>query len=331
MTITSIPARPAAVLFCLLVLCTATAFGQQGDIGAHDPVIMKENDTYYVYTTGRGIPMKSSTDLINWENIGRVFEEDAPAWAIALVPRTRNPWAPDISFFDGEYHLYYSISSFGSQRSCIGLATNKTLNPASPDYNWVDHGLVLDSVPNRDDFNAIDPNIILDENGVPWINWGSFWNGIMLRRLDPLTGMQSPEDTNTYRLATRPIESERAIEASFIIRKNGYYYLFVSHDRCCRGANSTYNIVVGRSKAVTGPYLDADGVSLANNGGTTVIEGYGDVRGPGHNAVLQEDGKDYLVHHYYDASDDGRSKLQIRLMTWGENGFPTAGKSLTGD
>src|SRR5208337_3512084 len=98
--------------------------------GVHDPCIAKENGIYYVFSTARGIGIRQSDDLVHWRRIGRVFDSQ-PAWAKREIPASNDLWAPDISYFNGEYHLYYAVSAFGRNRSCIGLATNKTLDPKS--------------------------------------------------------------------------------------------------------------------------------------------------------------------------------------------------------
>ena len=312
----------------------ASGRAQSAEIRVHDPAIIEQNGTYYIFHTGRGIPVKRSTDLIHWEEAGRVFEE-MPTWVAEVVPRARGSlWAPDISFFNGRFHLYYSASSFGSQRSAIGLATNATLDPSAPDYRWEDHGPVVRSMPGISTFNAIDPNLIVDADGQPWLNWGSFWGGIKMRRVDPATGMLSSEDTTLYSLAARRgtdttmgPDNDQSIEGSFIIHRGEYYYLFVSFDMCCRGVRSTYNIRVGRSASVTGPYVDERGELMTRGGGDVVLGSMGRVRGPGHNSVLQQGDAYYLVHHYYDADDQGRSKLQVRPIVWIED-WPTAGEPL---
>ena len=282
-----------------------------GDTALHDPVIIKEGDTYYVFATGgrRGqncVPIHASKDLKHWTRIGYVFEE-LPEWAPKEIPGTRGIWAPDISFFNGKYHLYYSVSTFGKNSSAIGLAVNETLDPNSPRYKWVDRGMVVRSTEGLDDWNAIDGNIAIEDNGRVWLNWGSFWGGIKMRRIEPATGMLSAEDTQLYSLARRPRSVDGAVEAPFLIRRDGYWYLFVSFDFCCRGAKSTYNVRVGRSRDITGPYVDRDGTPMMEGGGTLVIEATeGAWRGAGHQAVLREGGVDYLVFHAYDATT-GRS------------------------
>ncbi|HUG89512.1 MAG TPA: arabinan endo-1,5-alpha-L-arabinosidase, partial [Planctomycetaceae bacterium] len=246
-------------------------------------------------------------------------------WTREKVPRVRNLWAPDVAFLGGRYHLYYSVSSFGSNQSCIGLATNTTLDPAAEDYEWVDQGPVICTSPEAgDNFNAIDPQIVLDENGEPWMSLGSFWSGIKLVRLDPETGKRHATDTAIRPLATRPPPG--AIEAPHIHPRDGWHYLFVSFDHCCRGVRSDYKIMVGRSKSLEGPYVDREGTPLLEGGGTLVLESDGDVRGPGHNAVLSDSGRDWLVHHFYDAEARGVPTLQIRPLTWDADGWPRAGE-----
>ena len=316
----------------------ATAQQQADPTRAHDPAIIKHGDTYYVFATANGISMRRSQDLVNWEMLPPVFGElpgMLPTWAAEEVPGVRNIWAPDISYFNGKYHLYYSLSTFGSNRSAIGLASNQTLDPADPEYRWDDQGKVVESFPGVSTHNAIDPNVVLDEQGQPWLSWGSFWGGVKMRKLDPSTGLVSQEDTTLYSLAARTSTEAvqgpnrpRSVEAPFIIRRGEYYYQFLSFDRCCSGVRSTYNIRVGRSEEVTGPYVDAIGVRMTRGGGTLVLAGVGRIRGPGHNSVLIEGDRHYLVHHYYDAEDNGRSKLQIRPLTWTEDGWPVAEEPL---
>jgi len=302
----------------------------EGNLRVHDPAVIRQDDTFYLFSTGgrrRGpgiIPIRCSKDLFNWTLCSGVFDE-LPEWAMREIPGARGAWAPDISFFNSRYHLYYSVSRFGSNNSAIGLATNKTLDPNDPDYKWVDRGLVVRSYKGRDNFNAIDANLVIKDERNIWLCWGSFWGGIKMRRVNPDTGKLSETDTTLYSLASRPCmnsnQSQDAIEAPFIIRHDGYWYLFVSFDFCCRGAKSTYKVMVGRSKQVTGPYVDKDGKLMTEGGGTLVIEATGpNWRGPGHPAVLQESSGDFLLFHAYNGQT-GRSELKISTMVW-ENGWP---------
>ena len=318
-------------LFALLVLgLSACAQAPAPLIPAHDPVMMQQDGTYYLFCTGPGIAVWSSADRKHWKPEKPVFDK-APTWATQAVPgfRGNHIWAPDISRHNGIYYLFYSVSAFGKNTSCIGLATNKTLNPNAANYKWEDQGRVLQSVPGRDLWNAIDPNLVRDEAGTPWLTFGSFWEGIKLVKLRPdLKGPAQPEQWRT--LARRPrdprlndsLPGGGAIEAPFIFRKGEYYYLFTSFDYCCRGPQSTYKIMVGRAKAVTGPYLDRAGVALDQGGGTQVLAGDKNWFGLGHNAVCTFDQVDYLVFHGYDAADKGHSKLRIEPLGWDAAGWP---------
>jgi arabinan endo-1,5-alpha-L-arabinosidase len=302
----------------------------EGDIQrVHDPAIARCKDVYYLFSTGGRpgagvIPIRTSKDLKTWTSAGTVFDK-LPEWALKEIPGARGAWAPDISFYNGKYHLYYSVSTFGSRNSAIGLATNPTLDPADPAYRWVDQGMVVRSHQERDDWNAIDPNIAIEPGGGVWLAWGSFWGGIKMRRVDPETGKLSPAGTVLHSLSRRPREDpiNGSVEAPTLVRHGEYWYLFVSFDRCCRGAKSTYNVVAGRAKHVTGPYADRAGKPMTEGGGTKVVEATtGGWRGPGHQTVLREPGRDYLLFHAYDATS-GIPHLHISTLVW-EDGWPRA-------
>lgn len=304
---------------------------KQGLIGTHDPVMIKEGETYYQFATGRGIAVASSKDMINWEREPSVFSE-ALTWVNdTIVPRNRplDIWAPDISYHNGMYYLYYSVSSFGRNTSAIGVATNITLNSDSPDFKWIDHGAVVSSIAVKNDWNAIDPNLMMDEDGTPWLNFGSWWSGIKMVKLNPdLISVAKPEvwlALAAREVSFRPEDRENdnpGIEAPFIFKKNGYYYLFVSWDLCCRGVNSNYKVAVGRSEKLIGPYLDKEGVDMRYGGGTIILMGNDDWPGVGHNSAYTFDRKDYIVFHGYDANDNGRSKLLIREIKWDQDNWP---------
>jgi len=317
----------------------------KGDVvGAHDPSLIKDGDIWYLFattppnsTTGGQLPLRCSKDLVHWNACGFVFSE-IPAWIKKESPKTTELWAPDISYFDGRFHLYYAFSAFGVNSSGIALLTNKTLNPESPDFRWMDEGLVLSSHA-EDDFNAIDPNLVLDEKGQAWLSFGSFWSGIKMRKLDRKTGKPSSEDTQIYSLASRPKPEQfdppkpglppnyQAIEAPFIVHKGDYYYLFVSYDLCCRGTKSTYRTMVGRSRDVTGPYLDSAGKKMSEGAATPLLHANQKWFGPGGQSILLQKEGDIIVYHAYDAKT-GIPSLQISTLTW-TDGWPQA--ALDGD
>lgn len=291
----------------------------------HDPCMAMEDGTYYVYSTNGGIQVYSSTDMKSWKKEPSVFDK-APGWVLEKIPSFKGLsfWAPDVSYHNGQWYLYYATSVFGKNTSVIGLVTNKTLNPKSKDYKWVDQGMVLQSVTGRDYWNAIDPNLAVDEEGTPWLSFGSHWGGLKLVKLNrDFKTVAEPQIWHT--IAARPRDfkyhdeepGNSAIEAPFIFRKGNYYYLFVSWDACCVGPKSTYNIRVGRSAKITGPYLDKDGISLAQNGGTLVRGGDTGrdkkVYARGHNSVHTFNGTDYLVFHGY---TDTYEKMGIEKIMW---------------
>jgi arabinan endo-1,5-alpha-L-arabinosidase len=296
-----------------------------GNLGTHDPVVIAAANRFYLFSTGDNIGAKTSSDLRSWQAAPEVFNASTrPDWIADEVPEAANLWAPDISYFGGQYHLYYSASSFGCNVSCIGHATRAALDSGS----WTDHGSVICSNPgascegNRpDNWNAIDPNVVVDQEGTPWLSFGSFWGGLKLIELDQ-DGDRA--DTMLHSIAARP-DDDGALEAPFIVRRCGYYYLFVSWDACCRGADSTYNTRVGRSTDVTGPYTDREGTPLMQGGGTLVLEGSTRFRGPGHNAVLFTDTAAYNVYHSYDVDNNGDPVLRIAELVWDEDGWPVSG------
>jgi arabinan endo-1,5-alpha-L-arabinosidase len=294
-----------------------------GDLHTHDPALTRDgvHGDWYVFSTGDPnvahgtVQIRRSPDLRRWRYAGTVFA-DIPAWVSTAVPGVQNIWAPDVYRHDGVYYLYYAASTFGSNRSVIGLATNTTLDPDNPAYHWLDRGLVTQSTP-QDDYNAIDPGIVEDARGRPWMAFGSFWSGIRMLALRWPSGEPAADQTEPLRLADRHVPPN-AIEAPYVIRRGGYYYLFVSIDFCCRGLDSTYKIAVGRSRSVTGPYYDELGTPLLHGGGTVILSEHGSMVGPGGQSVYGN----YLAHHYYDATRNGDFRLSIRTIGWDAQGWP---------
>lgn len=329
------PVFAAAVLLLSIAIAADAQAPREGLLtGAPDPTGVAVTDAsgqtvYYVAATGRGVQLLRSTDLVRWTPIGRVFEDAVPEWAAKAVPGTDGIWAPDLSVHDGRYYLYYSVSTFGSQRSVIGLAVNRTLDPSSPEYKWEDRGLVVESSKETSDHNAIDPALLVDQDGRWRLFWGSHWTGLKVVDIDPATGKPA-RGAAIRAVAARPDTKSGAIEAPFVTFHDGYYYLFVSWDGCCDGAKSTYKVMVGRSRSATGPYVDATGKPMLEGGGTLVLQGDDRWRGPGHNGILTVGARQWMVHHTYDVQHlDAQRILQVRPLTWTADGWPRVGPPVT--
>jgi arabinan endo-1,5-alpha-L-arabinosidase len=291
-------------------------------ITTRDPsTIVKCKDEYWVFYTGRGVPSYHSRDLVKWERGPAVFQA-APEWIAKIVPENRNLlyWAPDIIKLGDRYLLYYAVSSFGKMTSAIGLATNPTLDPDDPAYHWTDQGFVV-RTQDGDGYNAIDPSVFQDRDGSLWMAFGSYWSGIKLIQLDPLTGKQTAQESKPFSLAYN-----ESIEASFLCRHEDYYYLFVNWGSCCQGPKSTYNLRVGRSKTVTGPYLDKAGLDMLHRGGSLFLATTnGPLIGPGHASTLNAQGKEWFTSDFEgDLRMDGKATLAIMPLRWNADGWPEA-------
>jgi arabinan endo-1,5-alpha-L-arabinosidase len=301
-----------------------------------------EDGRYYMFSTGMGVGVMSSADMNEWKFEPSVLKE-IPQWAMDTVRGYRgHTWAPDISFHNGLWHLYYSCSTFGKNGSAIGLAVNKTLDPKSPDFGWVDKGMVIASHRHQDNWNAIDPNIIVDKRGNPYMTFGSFWDGIQLiqlskkdfrtptskpvtisRRIGRKISKEEIDKVEFYTIEGKDtIEAgQNAVEAPFIYKRGKYYYLFVSFDYCCRGERSTYRTVYGRSKRITGPYYDQKGQPMEKGGGTDLYGPNEEFFGVGHCSVYDFDGQTYFISHAYEKDENGRAKLFIRPLTFDKEGW----------
>lgn len=299
----------------------------------HDPVMAYENGKYYLYATGHGIAQMTSTDRKHWtlSREGVLRDKDIPAWTHDSVPGFKNHiWAPDVIKYKGKWYMAYSCSTFGKNTSAIGLLSNKSLANAD---DWKDEGCIVASKEHRDDWNAIDPNFILDEKGKPWMTWGSFWDGIQLVQLDktlhikkgakPVTiarrhGKGDVAEPNP----TSKFAGPNAIEAPFIMKHGGYYYLFVSWDYCCRGMQSNYRVAVGRSKNVAGPYLDKNGKNMREGGGYLLVEGdKKEFEALGHCSAYSFPDGDYFFCHGYSVEKNGASILVEKKINWTSDGW----------
>ncbi|MDQ0925574.1 arabinan endo-1,5-alpha-L-arabinosidase [Pseudarthrobacter sp. W1I19] len=324
-----VAAALAVIIVLVLAACAAPGPAAKtkpaqltGDFFTHDPALVKGEDgkPWFIYSTGNGqvadgnIQVRRSDDGVNWEYAGEVWPEK-PAWIKEAVPGVDNLWAPELYEHNGTWYLYYSASTFGKNLSVIALATNTTLDPADPDYGWVDRGQVISSKGER--FNAIDPGIAEDENGTPWMSFGSFWTGLQLVELEWPAGLRAGTG-EPVTVADRNVPPN-AIEAPYILPHDGAYYLFFSRDFCCQGLESTYNIAVGRADSITGPYLDAEGKGLLDGGGTPVLVSDGGRVGPGGQSVSGTT----LAFHYYAEELDGAFRLGLAELAW-EDGWPQA-------
>lgn len=280
-----------------------------GNLVTHDPTIGYEQGTYWVFQTGPGIYGKYSNDGLDWSGAAAIFPNGLSWWK-TYVPEHDglDVWAPELKHYNGRAWLYYAISTFGSRTSAIGLTSASSV----ANGDWQDEGLVLRTT-DSDNYNAIDPDLVIAADGAPWLAFGSWNSGIKLMRINPMT-MKPFGDM--YSLASR----SGGIEAPTIVYRKGYYYLFVSVGKCCDGANSTYRIAYGRSNDIRGPYLDKNGVDMRNGGGTIMDAGNSQWVGPGGQDILNTD---VMVRHAYDANDNGTPKLLISTLNWDSNGWPT--------
>lgn len=305
-----------------------------GDVSlVHDPSIIRQGAVYYSLSTDPGdqpgnpqvgyLPIRCSTDKLNWTRCGQVFNS-VPQTVLNVFPNFKVFWAPDASYFNGLYHVYYAASSFGLNHSLIGVATNTTMNQTDPACKWVDQGIVLSSQLS-DNFNAIDPSILVDTDSSGtathiWLTYGSYWGGIYQREVNPATGMLSTTNTAVLNLATRPSVQNDPIEGPNLVKHNGFYYLFVSLDYCCAStlAQDNYKIAVGRSSSPNGPFVDQSGVSMLQGGGTLLLVGNGTTWGaPGGQTVyVDPTGGDLITFHALNLAQNGLDYLFVNSITW---------------
>ena len=314
----------------MAALCAGQAVGPfplYGNYYLHDPgTLIKDGPNYFIYGDGQGISGLTTTDLRNWGTVSPVFPGNPPPWTTnAVIGFGGYFWAPDIAYFNGRYNLYYACSSWGTINSAIGLVTSPSL--VSP--VWTDRGKVIESnyptTPNTDltAYNCIDPSIMVDTNGTVWMSFGSYSDGILIMQLDPSTGKRFSAGSPIYRVSNNgPVFFSNTEEGSCLYQHAGYYYLFVNFGGCCAGVNSTYNIRVGRSASVTGPYYDKSGINMTNGGGTMVLESTARYIGPGHAAIMNDNGTNWFTFHYYDGNNGGTATVGLMQMNWTADGWP---------
>lgn len=295
-----------------------TAVGMSGDLGFHDPVLIKAGSTYCGFSTGilrdttnpGGILVHRSSGGPggSWTTLGEI---PVPAWAKTYG--IKHLWAPEIVYngSDKRYYLYYAASQFGTNNSAIGVTS--TTNPCSVS-GWTDHGAIKTS--RGTDFNAIDPDVGWDSTNGWYMSWGSFFSGIKIQKMSSMTTFTGSITT----LATRPGVANNPVEAPSITKRGGFYYLFLSWDACCQGTSSTYKTVVGRANSLFGPYTDKNGKRLDQGGGTLLLQGTSGAFGPGGGDAYQDGTTYYFAHHYYDSA--GAPKLAVRQLGWDSANWP---------
>jgi arabinan endo-1,5-alpha-L-arabinosidase len=294
----------AACCLTLGVFASSPAIELAGVKNAHDPgTITKDGDTYFNFTTGTGIWYSTSKDLLTWSAGPAPVFQTTPAWINAKIPNfSGSYWAPDVIRMNGYYYLYYSVSTFGTSNSAIGVARTASLKNPS----WTDLGVVVESYGGSSEINAIDPAVFRDHDGKIYMSYGSFFGGIGLAEINQSTGKLAGSVSTIWG------GGGRDIEAPYITRNGDYYYLFVNRGSCCHGADSTYYVEVQRATNVRGPYAETRTILPVTDG---------KYRGPGHVGVLKQDGCNFVSTHYYDLSDNGNAKLDIQRMTY-SGGWP---------
>jgi arabinan endo-1,5-alpha-L-arabinosidase len=293
-------------LFAILLLCSSIAFALDGHLVIHDPSTVVSCDGK-LYTYGTGGSSLVSDDGWTWRS------------GTALP---RRGLAPDVIHLGDRYYVYVAANIGAQPKAAVNMIWSKTLDPSSPDYKWEEGGVVASS-DGIEDSNAIDPGVFLDPtDGRLWLTYGSYFGYIRLVELDPKTGKRVNDNDKPHDLAIN-------CEASDMMYHDGWYYLLATHGSCCRGADSGYNIRVGRSRKVTGPFLDADGIDMIQGGGKLLIGSGGRLIGPGHFGLLDlgEGVQKFSLHWEADLDRGGASVLDIRPLLW-KDGWPVAGENL---
>jgi len=312
-------------LICVILSILSLTESFSGDLYIHDPSFIKSGKCYYAFSTGdqnfHGGNAQIRSICDDKVTLTGAEFNAIPEWIPGIIKsKPSNIWAPDINSINGQFYLYYAASTFGSRNSVIALATATHIEGP-----WTDQGEVIHTTQDMH-YNAIDPEIawtmVNNERTEQWLVFGSYWDGIKMHSLDMKTGKLSTKDTKLYSLASR---NGGAIEASSVAYRDNFYYLFVSFDLCCKGVNSTYRVMVGRSANITGPYVDHHGVDMMKGGGTEILAGHANVHGPGGQDVIIDGGVYRMIYHWYDANENGRSKMNIVDLVWSSDGWPSVG------
>jgi arabinan endo-1,5-alpha-L-arabinosidase len=296
------------------------------------PLVWDGSGTFYQFTTGtQGVWYSTSPNITTWTAGGYVSPTGTngvyPSWIQTYVPSwtVGDIWAPDVVKIGSTYYMYYAVSSFGTSTSAIGLATATSLQS----MNWQDKGVVVSSNGASNALNAIDPALFQDStNGTLWLSYGSYFGGIAVVQIDPSTMKVKSGATPTVIAGGNPVGANW--EGSYITQSGGDYYLWANRGQCCEGVNSTYTIVVGRSTAVTGPYVNESGTTLTASGanGTLMWGNVANKLSPGGPGVLTQNGCNYFSYFYYDSNQSGNTFLDILELTYA-GGWPVLTSSFT--
>ena len=295
-----------SLLVASLALVSVSALAQEGKPWIHDPsTIMECEGKYYTFGTGGG----------------GLISEDGWNW----YPGAERPGggaAPDALKIGDKYLVAYSSTGGGLGGGHAGRILtmwNKTLDPSSPDFKFTE-AIEVASSQVDEDCDAIDAGLFMDPvTGRLWCTYGTYFGFIRVVELDPATGARVE--------GNEPVDIAIDCEATTITYRNGWYYLLGTHGTCCDGVNSTYNIVVGRSRSVTGPYIDNVGRDMTAGGGKMVIDGADRQFGAGHfGRYIEDDAVEKMSFHWEaDLDRSGRSVLAIRPLLW-VNDWPVGGE-----
>lgn len=287
-----------------------------------DPTVVRGKDGwFYAYGTEntwyegvhRVTPIVKSPDLVNWEYVDDAFETK-PSWKEGFI------WAPDVTFYNEKYVMFYSLSLWGDPNPGIGKATSSS--PLGP---FVDQGKFLDSE-STGVGNSIDPFFYYEGEGRNlkfYLFWGSF-RGIY--------GIELTKDLNGF-IGEKFQIANSMFEATYIYKKDGYYYFFGSSNSCCEGPDSKYKVMMARSTSITGPYLDKNGTDITVQGvpATLFLKGDGiKFVGPGHNAeiVVDDNGDEWFIYHAVELENPylpggaTRRPLMLDKIKWDDEGWP---------
>ncbi len=298
----------AAVSALLFLWLSKPAFAQAGKPYIHDPsTITKCDGKFYTFGTGGG----------------GLISDDGWIWNSGAV-RPGGGVAPDVIHIGDRYYVTYAKGGgglAGGHASNVYVMWTKTLDPNSPDFKFYNEDNIVASSDGVEDCDAIDPAFLLDPNtGRLWLSYGTFFGFIRIVELDPKTGKRIK--------GNKPVDIAIDCEGVGMMYRDGWYYLVGTHGTCCDGSNSTYNLRVGRSKKVTGPYLDNMGRDMLKGGGKFVAGASGTFIGLGHFGLLDlgDDVQKFSCHYESDLAQGGRSVLGIRPLLW-KNGWPVAGNN----